>query len=229
MTVGLTKGWIDTKTNGQKELSLAGHTHSYAASTHTHTKAQITDFPSSLPASDVYAWAKAASKPTYTYSEVGAAAASHSHSGYATTAYVDSKIGAVAGVIVEIPVTLSNAGPSSYGGQPATSSYTYTFNPGFTVYRYVFSINSTITVRLRGSNDNGGLGYNDASIAPVSGYELFTGSSYNASVSPQNNWSVSLNISLSNNKLQVSISGKTTAYATIQNISSFTITGKIYA
>ena len=48
MTVGLTKGWIDTKTNGQKELSLVGHTHSYAASTHTHTKAQITDFPTTM-------------------------------------------------------------------------------------------------------------------------------------------------------------------------------------
>lgn len=31
------------------------------------------------PASDVYAWAKAATKPSYTYSEVGAAAASHTH------------------------------------------------------------------------------------------------------------------------------------------------------
>ena len=34
----------------------------------------------SRPASDVYAWAKASSKPSYTYSEVGAAAASHTHS-----------------------------------------------------------------------------------------------------------------------------------------------------
>lgn len=39
---------------------------------HKHTKSDITDFPSSLPASDVYSWAKAASKPTYTASEVGA-------------------------------------------------------------------------------------------------------------------------------------------------------------
>lgn len=38
---------------------------------HTHTKNQITDFPSSLPASDVYSWAKAASKPSYSKSEVG--------------------------------------------------------------------------------------------------------------------------------------------------------------
>lgn len=33
----------------------------------------------SMPASDVSAWAKAATKPTYTYSEVGAAPSSHSH------------------------------------------------------------------------------------------------------------------------------------------------------
>lgn len=46
--MGNTKAWVDTKTNGQKELSLVGHTHSYAASTHTHTKAQITDFPTTM-------------------------------------------------------------------------------------------------------------------------------------------------------------------------------------
>ena len=37
---------------------------------HTHTKSQITDFPTSLPASDVYAWAKAATKPSYSWSEI---------------------------------------------------------------------------------------------------------------------------------------------------------------
>lgn len=42
-----------------------------AASSHTHTKAQITDFPTSMPASDVYAWAKAPTKPSYTKAEVG--------------------------------------------------------------------------------------------------------------------------------------------------------------
>lgn len=77
------------------------HTHAYAATSHTHTKANITDFahthlkaditdfththlkanitdfPVSMPASDVSAWAKAATKPTYTNTEVGAAATSH--------------------------------------------------------------------------------------------------------------------------------------------------------
>lgn len=42
-----------------------------ANSSHTHTKSEITDFPTSMPASDVYAWAKASSKPSYTKSEVG--------------------------------------------------------------------------------------------------------------------------------------------------------------
>lgn len=41
-----------------------------AASSHTHTKSQITDFPTSMPASDVSSWAKAATKPSYSYSEI---------------------------------------------------------------------------------------------------------------------------------------------------------------
>lgn len=42
-----------------------------ANSSHTHKKADITDFPTSMPASDVKAWAKADTKPVYTKSEVG--------------------------------------------------------------------------------------------------------------------------------------------------------------
>ena len=38
---------------------------------HKHVKADITDFPTSMPASDVSAWAKASTKPTYTKAEVG--------------------------------------------------------------------------------------------------------------------------------------------------------------
>ena len=43
-----------------------------APAAHRHSKSDITDFPSSFPASDVHAWAKAASKPAYTAGEVGA-------------------------------------------------------------------------------------------------------------------------------------------------------------
>lgn len=42
-----------------------------ANSSHTHKKTDITDFPTSMPASDVKAWAKADTKPVYTKSEVG--------------------------------------------------------------------------------------------------------------------------------------------------------------
>ncbi len=42
-----------------------------AATSHTHKRSQITDFPTSLPASDVYSWAKASSKPGYTWGEIG--------------------------------------------------------------------------------------------------------------------------------------------------------------
>lgn len=60
--------------------NIAGKPSTFPPSTHNHTKAQITDFPTSMPASDVYAWAKEETKPEYTYTEVGAAASSHSHS-----------------------------------------------------------------------------------------------------------------------------------------------------
>ena len=50
---------------------VTGKPSTFTPSTHTHTKSQITDFPTSMPASDVHPWAKAATKPTYTPTEVG--------------------------------------------------------------------------------------------------------------------------------------------------------------
>ena len=43
----------------------------FAAKDHKHKKADITDFPTSMPASDVHPWAKEATKPSYTKDEVG--------------------------------------------------------------------------------------------------------------------------------------------------------------
>lgn len=54
-------------TETEMNSKLAGK----ADSSHTHKKADITDFPTSMPASDVPAWAKASIKPTYTKAEVG--------------------------------------------------------------------------------------------------------------------------------------------------------------
>ena len=62
-------------TEAETDAMLAGK----ADAGHGHTRTQIADFPASLPASDVYAWAKAPSKPAYTAAEVGAAGSSHGH------------------------------------------------------------------------------------------------------------------------------------------------------
>ena len=51
----------------------------FAMKNHKHSKSDISDFPSSMPASDVYGWAKEKTKPVYTASEVGAASSSHTH------------------------------------------------------------------------------------------------------------------------------------------------------
>ena len=65
---------------GTLDVSAAGGSGKYIQSiSETDGKISATEanMPTSLPASDVYPWAKAASKPSYTYSEVGAAASSH--------------------------------------------------------------------------------------------------------------------------------------------------------
>lgn len=50
--------WVMGKLNGK------------ANTAHTHTKNQITDFPTSMPASDVHSWAKQANKPAYNWGEI---------------------------------------------------------------------------------------------------------------------------------------------------------------
>lgn len=56
--------------NAAKTVNITPAAIGAAASSHTHTKSQIPDFPSSMPASDVYAWAKASTKPSYSWSEI---------------------------------------------------------------------------------------------------------------------------------------------------------------
>lgn len=75
-----------------------------AADIPTLTKSKISDFPSSLPASDVYGWAKAPKKPSYSWSEITSkpstfTPASHTHSSVndvndgAATTFAYSKAG----------------------------------------------------------------------------------------------------------------------------------------
>ena len=86
------KGFVNVSGGGGSEEKLTAHLENKnnphgvtaeqigaAAAKHTHTAGQISGMPTSLPASDVYPWAKQPNKPTYSASEVGAAASSHTH------------------------------------------------------------------------------------------------------------------------------------------------------
>ena len=76
-----------TYTNGTG-LNLSNNQFSAKYGTTAGTACQGNDsrLSDSRPASDVYPWAKAASKPTYTASEVGAAASSHNQAASTITA-----------------------------------------------------------------------------------------------------------------------------------------------
>lgn len=67
----LTSDSTDQSLSAAQGKALKALVDGKAPTSHKHTKSQITDFPSSMPASDVYAWAKAATKPSYTKAEVG--------------------------------------------------------------------------------------------------------------------------------------------------------------
>lgn len=79
MSINLTPSLLGAATSSHN------HDTTYAKLSHTHTKSQITDFPTSMPASDVLAWAKAATKPSYIWDEINSkptsfTPATHTHS-----------------------------------------------------------------------------------------------------------------------------------------------------
>lgn len=62
--------WAVPSYTTENSLTIGTSSTQAAAGDHKHTKEDITDFPTSLPASDVSSWAKADTKPTYSYSEI---------------------------------------------------------------------------------------------------------------------------------------------------------------
>lgn len=129
-----------------------------ANSSHTHTKSQITDFPTSMPASDVYAWAKQSSKPSYSASEVGAVPTSRTVNGKA----LSSNISLSAGDVGAAPSSHSHnyAGSSSAGGNANWAN-------GATYSQYTFSDKPTVTS-----------GTGSAYTATVNGLTLVAGASF---------------------------------------------------
>lgn len=65
-------GWVEFFTEGHKPAwsDVTGKPSTFVPAAHSHTKSQISDFPSSMPASDVAAWAKATTKPSYGWTEI---------------------------------------------------------------------------------------------------------------------------------------------------------------
>ena len=96
-----------------------------AESEHSHTKSDITDFPSSMPASDVSDWAKATTKPTYTASEVGAeksgAVSTHNSASTAHSALFAAKEDKPENVSLSGAVTLTVSDNTIYSMTGVTS------------------------------------------------------------------------------------------------------------
>lgn len=130
---------------------------SKANSSHTHTKSQITDFPTSMPASDVYSWAKQSSKPSYSASEVGAVPTSRKVNGKA----LSSDISLSAGDVGAAPSSHSHkyAGSSSAGGSANWAN-------GADYANYAFSNNGVSTT-----------GNGSVYTAIIRGFSLDTGKS----------------------------------------------------
>ena len=93
-----------------------------APEVHKHITGDITNFPTSMPASDVYSWAKAANKPSYNYSEVGAeqagAVALHNESSSAHSGLFSAKQNKPTAVSASgaISVTLQDNCEYTYSG-----------------------------------------------------------------------------------------------------------------
>lgn len=125
-------GPIDIYTNCQDGLSKATHITIDNTGLYSGTAAKansvpwtgVTGRPSSMPASDVYSWAKAASKPSYTKSEVGLGNVDNTADATKSVKYAIS-----AGSASSAAALTSNAGSSTQpvyfsGGKPVACSYT---------------------------------------------------------------------------------------------------------
>ena len=90
---------------------------------HTHDASEINGLPTSLPASDVYAWAKSVTKPSYTATEVGAAASGHTHDErYYTESEINARVSNLPGELGLLKLAqLSYGGTGTFGSANPTS------------------------------------------------------------------------------------------------------------
>ena len=121
-----------------------------AAANHTHTAGQISGLPTSLPASDVYSWAKQPNKPAYSASEVGAAGGNHNHDDrYYTEAEVNNLLTSIKNRLtklegsVDMAKLVYSASVFAQWGEPCTAATCTTAD--YVVVKPVGAISETST------------------------------------------------------------------------------------
>ena len=149
-----------------------------AEKTHTHTKKDITDFPESMPASDVYDWAKQPNKPAYTAGEVGAAPSGHTHDDrYYTEAEVNNLLSAIKTRLTKLEGSVDMAKLVYTLSCNGISGSTVTYaNADFIVVKPVGLVSSTT------SNSAAGNVAATSQVAPSDGYKIMKGCSGQATV-----------------------------------------------
>ena len=106
------------------DISISASDVGASAPGHKHTKSEITDFPTSMPASDVYSWAKASTKPSYTASEVGARPSTWTPSAADVGAVPTSRTINNKALSANISLTASDVGASATGHKHTKSEIT---------------------------------------------------------------------------------------------------------
>ena len=91
---------------------------------HKHVKADITDFPTSMPASDVSAWAKAATKPSYSKAEVGLGNVDNTADSAKSVKYATSAGSVAWSNVSGKPSSMPASDVYSWAKQPHKPSYT---------------------------------------------------------------------------------------------------------
>lgn len=111
----------------------------FAPSTHGHVKADVSDFPASMPASDVSVWAKAGTKPAYASSEITNISA-------AGQALIDDADAATQRVTLGLPrIEAGSSANGASNGGPASSGTIY--------FATAYSGAPTVIVSAQGLSD----------------------------------------------------------------------------
>lgn len=146
---------INTKLNGKSNTG------------HKHVKADITDFPTSMPASDVYSWAKQSSKPSYTISEVSGNLPASRISGIIDAAHLPSYVDdVIEGYLNSGKFYITKSSSGAYSGEiKAEAGKIYVDLSNNKTYRWSGSAYVIISETIALGTTHSSAGYGDESRA----------------------------------------------------------------